>query len=388
MWKYLGLLCGGLAVSVLSVSCKAPASSEKPRAGGTAMNIAVEPFGTTADGKPVSRYTLTNGKGMRVRIITYGAIIQSIEVPDRTGKLADVTLGFDTLEGYLGRHPYFGSIVGRYANRIGGAKFTLDGKTYSLAKNNGGNHLHGGLKGFDKVIWDAEEIRGDDWVGVKLHYLSPDMEEGYPGNLSVTVTYKLNSKNELWIDYKATTDKPTVINLTNHAYFNLKGQGEGDILGHIVTINADRFTPVDAGLIPTGEIRSVKGTPLDFTEPHPIGERINSDYEQIKLGKGYDHNFVLNGKPGELRLAARVVEPSTGRVLEVLTTQPGMQFYTGNFLDGSNVGKGGKIYKHRYGFCLETQHFPDSPNKPDFPSVVLRPGETYHETTVFRFSTE
>ncbi len=352
------------------------------------MGIVKESFGTTPDGEAVDIYTLTNANGLRARIMTYGAIIVSLEVPDRNGKLADVVLGFNTLDEYLKGHPYFGAVVGRYGNRIAGGTFTLDGTTYTLVKNNNENHLHGGTKGFDKVVWTAQELADGDVVSLEMSYLSTDMEEGYPGNLSLTVTYTLTNENELNVAYRATTDKATVLNVTQHSYFNLAGEGEGDILNHQVMLNADRFTPVDASLIPTGELRSVEGTPFDFRTPMAIGARINDDNEQLRFGGGYDHNFVLNSNDGSLALAARVHEPTTGRVMEVYTTQPGIQFYVGNFLDGTTIGKAGKAYKHRYGFCLETQHFPDSPNKPDFPSVVLRPGKTYDEVTVFKFSAQ
>jgi aldose 1-epimerase len=351
-------------------------------------NLKKESFGKTADGEEVELYTLSNANGIETGVTTYGGIVVSLKVPDRDGKLADVVLGFETLDGYLKGHPFFGALVGRYGNRIGKAKFSLNGKEYKLAVNNGENALHGGTKGFDKVVWKARPVTVKDGVALELSYLSKDGEEGYPGNLSVTVVYTLTNSDELKIDYSATTDQDTIVNLTNHSYFNLAGQGNGDILGHQIQINADRFTPVDSGLIPTGELRSVKATPLDFTQPTAIGARIGQDDEQLQLGKGYDHNFVLNGNAGTLRPAAKVVEPTTGRVLEVLTTEPGVQFYTANFLDGSLKGKGGKVYGQRSGFCLETQHFPDSPNKPDFPSTVLKKGGRYQTTTVFKFSTD
>ena len=311
-----------------------------------------------------------------------------IKVPDRNGKLDDVTLGFDTLDPYLAAHPYFGALIGRYGNRIGKAKFKLDGKEYRLAANNGPNALHGGLKGFDKVVWQAESFDRPEGVGVILSYTSPDGEEGYPGTLKVKVTYSLTGKNELILDYHATTDKATPVNLTSHAYFNLAGPGVRDILDHQMMVNAESITPVDSTLIPTGEIMSVEGTPFDFRKPTGIGARIGANDQQIKYGPGYDHNFVLNRKGEGLVLAARVSEPTTSRVMEVSTTEPGVQFYTGNFLHGTLTGRGGHAYKRRHGFCLETQHFPDSPNKPDFPSTILRPGEMYTSKTVYAFSVE
>jgi aldose 1-epimerase len=342
-------------------------------------------FGSTGDGQSIELYTLRNSNGMEAAIMNYGGIVQSLRIPDGGGNPVDVVLGFDDLNGYLKDSPYFGALIGRYGNRIGNARFTLDGKEYTLPANDGKNTLHGGTKGFDKRVWTAKEMSGND-AALQLTYLSKDGEEGFPGNLTTTVSYTLTGNNELRIDYHATTDKPTVLNLTNHSYFNLAGQGEGDILGHEVTILADRFTPVDSGLIPTGELRPVAGTPFDFRQPHPVGERINSNDEQIRFAKGYDDNWVLNHAGGSLSLAARVREPKSGRVMEVLTDQPGLQFYTGNFLDGHIHGKGGKVYPQRCAFCMETQHFPDSPNKPDFPSTVLRPGQEYKTTTVYRFS--
>lgn len=337
-------------------------------------------FGSTRDGKPVRIYTLTNPHGVEARIITYGGRLVSLKAPDRKGAMGDVILGFDSIAGYLDNPgPFFGALIGRYANRIGGAQFKLNGVEYKLEKNDGNNSLHGGSHGFDKAMWTPREVSDG---GLELTYLSKDGEEGYPGNLHVTAIYHLTDANELRIDYSATTDKPTVVNLTNHAYFNLKGSG--DILRHVLTLNADRFTPVDSGLIPTGELRAVAGTPFDFRKPVAIGARIENNDAQLKLGKGYDHNWVLNG--AGMRLAARVEEPSTGRVLEVSTDQPGIQFYSGNFLDGTAKGKGGVAYAHRSGFCLETQHFPDSPNKREFPSTVLKPGATFHSTTIYKFS--
>jgi aldose 1-epimerase len=354
--------------------------------------IKKEAFGKTPDGKTVDIYTLTNSHGMEVRAMTYGGIIVSLRVPDKSGKLADVVLGFDTFDGYLDNKPYMGAIIGRYGNRIGGAEFRLDGVKYTLAKNNGPNSLHGGLKGFDKVVWDAHSSEGPQGQSVTLTYTSKNGEEGFPGTLKAKVTYTLNNKNELIFDYQATTDKATPVNLTNHSYFNLSGEGNGDILKHEVKLNADRFTPVDENLIPTGELQSVKqgdgGTPLDFTKSTPIGARINADYHQLVIAKGYDHNFVINRKGDGMELAARVKDPVSSRVLEVYTTEPGVQLYTGNFLDGTITGKQGHVYKQRYGFCLETQHYPDSPNHPDFPSTILRPGQTYHSETMLKFSAE
>jgi aldose 1-epimerase len=341
------------------------------------------------DGKPVSLYRLTNANGLEADISNYGAIVTMLTAPDRSGKLDDIVLGYSSLREYQAGSPYFGAIVGRYGNRIAKGRFTLDGVEYTLAVNNGPNHLHGGLKGFDKVVWNGITGKNADGVYLKLTYTSKDGEEGYPGTLNATVVYTLTNNNELKIDYEATTDKATPINLTHHGYWNLAGAGSRDILGHELMINADKTTPVDSTLITTGELKPVKGTPLDFTSPHAIGERINADDEQIKFGGGYDHNFVLNKKGKEMSLAAKVYEPTTGRVMTVTTTEPGIQFYSGNFLDSTNVGKGGKVYKHRYAFCLETQHFPDSPNKQgnaNFPSGILRPGEKYEHHTVYAFT--
>ncbi|HWQ55495.1 MAG TPA: aldose epimerase family protein [Bryobacteraceae bacterium] len=377
------MLAGTLAAAMAATCCGGPAK-EARREG----KVNRQAFGKTAAGEQVELFTLTNGKGMEATITNFGAIVTSLKAPDRNGKYEDVVLGFDSLAGYTGTHPYFGAVVGRYGNRIAKGRFTLDGAEYTLARNNGENHLHGGVKGFDKAVWKARDVSTADTPRLELSYVSKDGEEGYPGNLSVTVTYSVTAAGELRIDYSATTDKATVVNLTNHSYFNLAGQGNGDILKHQMMIYADRYTPVDAGLIPTGEPRKVEGTPFDFRKPVEIGARIGEKDEQLVRGGGYDHNFVLNSGGGTLAPAGRVKEPGSGRVMEVLTTQPGVQFYTGNFLDGTLKGKGGKVYGHRYGFCLETQHFPDSPNRPAFPSVVLRPGEKYATTTVYRFSAE
>jgi aldose 1-epimerase len=366
----LSLSMGGLALAQA-------ATKHKP-------GVQQKTFGTR-DGRPINLYTLTNANGVEVDTMNYGGIILSIRVPDRNGKFADIVLGHDDLDGYIPNPPYIGAVVGRYANRIANGTFMLDGKTYTLPKNDGPNTLHGGVdKTFNKVVWDGEALKGK--TGVAFTYLSKDGDDGFPGNLKVKVTYTLTDANELVIDYEATTDKTTVVNLSQHSYFNLAGEGTGDILNHEIMINADRFTPVDKNLIPTGELRPVKGTPLDFTTSTRVGARIDDSYEQIALGHGYDHNWVINRKSDGLTLAARVYEPTSGRVLEVSTTQPGVQFYTGNFLDGTVTGKQGHVYKRRYGLCLETQHFPDSPNHPDFPSTTLKPGETFKSETVFKFS--
>ncbi len=363
----------------------------------TFATVTQTPFGTLPDGRAVHLFTLRNANGIEVRLIDYGGIVLSIIAPDRAGNFADITLGYDDFEGYLTETPYFGALVGRYGNRIAGGRFTLDDVEYRLATNNGPNHLHGGDVGFDKVLWAAKPVENSDGVGVALTYESPDGEEGYPGTLNVLVDYLLNDADELVIEYRASTDKPTPVNLTHHTYFNLAGAG--GILGHELMIDADRYTPVDATLIPTGELAAVSGTPFDFTVPTAIGARIGNEDEQLGFGGGYDHNFVLKrrddgasistgGELLELILAARVVEPNSGRVLEVETTAPGLQFYSGNFLDGSINGKDGQAYGHRSGFCLETQHFPDSPNQPGFPSTILRPGQEYHTKTIYRFSVD
>jgi aldose 1-epimerase len=346
-------------------------------------------FGKTPEGQPVDLYVLTNKGGAEASITNYGGAVVSLKVPDRNGKLADVVLGYDNADGYVADKSFFGALVGRYGNRIGHAQFAIDGKTYTLAKNNGENTLHGGIKGFNKALWTAKTLSVKGGQSLELSYLSNDGEEGFPGNLKVTVTYTWTDANALIIDYSATTDKKTVVNLTNHSYFNLAGQGSGDILGHQLMILADMFTPVDAGLIPTGELRDVAGTPFDFRKPTAIGARIDQDEEQMKLGGGYDHNFVLRPPMDRAEfLAARVVEPTSGRVLEVWTTEPGVQFYTSNFLDGKTIGKGGVGYPKHAAFCLETQHFPDSPNQPKFPPVVLSPGARYHTITTYKFSAE
>jgi aldose 1-epimerase len=343
------------------------------------------PFGE-AEGKTAYRFVLKNQSRMEATITNYGGIIISVKVPDRNGKFEDVVLGFDSLQSYINKHPYFGAIVGRYANRIGKAKFTLNGKEYKLAANNGENSLHGGVRGFDKAWWDVDEASSVPNRKLVLTYRSKDGEEGYPGNLQVRLTYALTDSNELSINYEATTDQPTVINLTSHPYFNLAGAGNGDILSHEMMINADRFTPVNENLIPTGELLDVSSTPMDFRTSTRIGARIDQQFQQLLFGGGYDQNWVLNKSGNELALAARVSENLTGRVMEVWTTQPGLQFYTGNSLDGTNIGKGGKIYQYRSGLCLETQHYPDSPNKQNFPTTVLNPGEKFISQTIYKFS--
>jgi aldose 1-epimerase len=346
-------------------------------------------FGTMPDGSAVALYTLSNGQDMSVGILTYGGVVQAITVPDRDGNLANVALGFASLDGYLSRSPFFGTITGRYANRIAKGQFTLDGTAYELVTNNGPNALHGGVSGFNRKLWAAAEIEAREGVGVALTYTSPDGEEGYPGTLAAKVTYTVTEANELKIEYEATTDKTTIVNLTNHTYFNLAGEGSGSILDHELMLNASAFTPVDETLIPTGEIAKVQGGPMDFTTPTRIGERIRDGDRQLVIGRGYDHNWVLDKpEPGASSLAARLAEPTTGRVMEVRTTEPAIQFYTGNFLDGSLVGSGGRIYRQSDGLCLETQHFPDSPNHAEFPSTVLRPGEIFRSTTVYAFSTD
>ena len=342
------------------------------------MSITQQPYGKTTDGKEVSLYTLTNGK-ITVKIINYGGIVTELWVPDKNGNAADIVLGFDSLQGYEMKSPYFGCIVGRYANRIAKGKFTLGKTEYNLATNDGANHLHGGVKGFDKVVWDAEPSSGKEGASLTLRYVSADGEEGYPGNLTVTVVYKLDAQDQLTVSYEATTDKTTIVNLTHHSYFNLAGAGSGDILSHKLWLNAQHYTPVDLTLIPTGEIRTVDGSPFEFKTSQTIGSRIG------EVPGGYDHNFILNPTGTGLDMAASLEEPQSGRTMEVWTTEPGIQFYSGNFLDGSIIGKGGKKYEQHYGFCLEPQHYPDSPNRPEFPSTILNPGETYSQKMVLKF---
>ena len=376
--RFIALTSAGLGIVCLT-GCASVSKSN-----GT---ISKASFGSMPDGTPVEIYTLRNNNGMKVRIITYGGIVQSIKVPDKDGRLDDVVLGYDNLDGYLKNSPLFGAIVGRYGNRIANGKFTLDGREYTLAINGPPNHIHGGKKGFDKVIWKVLKADvGPQGPRLELVYFSKDGEEGYPGGLFVKATYTVTENNALRLDFKAATDKDTIVNLTHHSYFNLAGHG--DILGHMVYINADRFTPVDSGLIPTGAFRPVNGTPFDFRRPTAIGARINQSDEQLKFGNGYDQNWVINKPMGELALMARVTEPTTRRVLEVYSTEPGLQFYTGNFLGGTPTGKGGKVYERRSAFCMEPEHYPDSPNQPTFPSVELKPGETYRNTIIYKFSVQ
>jgi aldose 1-epimerase len=377
----------GLAIAAAATTVSlATASSAWKR--GCSPTISKEPFGSV-DGQAVDRYTLKNCHRMEVKILTYGGILQTISVPDRKRKVSNVTLGFDNLADYVAKSPYFGCITGRYANRIAKGRFTLDGTTYQLAINNPPNHLHGGIKGFDKRVWAATPFQNSKTVGLVLRYTSPAGEENYPGTLTTRVTYTLTEKNEIVMDYNATTNAPTIVNLTNHAYWNLAGEGTSDIYDHVLKLNADHYTPVDPTLIPTGAIDPVAGTPLDFTKATPIGDRIREGFSQLVIGRGYDHNWVLNRPdPNDktLILAARVREPTSGRVLSIYTTEPGIQFYSGNFLDGTLVGTSGRMYRQGDGFALETQHYPDSPNHPNFPSTVLRPGQVYETRTIYQFS--
>jgi aldose 1-epimerase len=381
------IVSSSVIASILWLACSPGLAAEPQAKDGSKMEAGIQKmdFGRTSDGTPVDLYVLRNTKGTIAKIMTYGAILTELDVADRNGKLDDVVLGFDNLKDYLAGHPMFGATVGRVANRIAKGKFTLDGKDYKLAVNSSPNSIHGGRKGFDKVIWKAEALTKPDGVAVQLNYRSRDGEEGYPGNLSTTVTYTLTNDNELKITYGATTDKPTPVNLTNHSYFNLSGAKDGDVLGHELMLAADEYTPADNSLIPTGEIKSVRGTPLDFTRPTPIGARI----AELKpsLG-GYDHNYVLRGGGKSLILVARVYEPKSGRVMEMFTTEPAVQLYTANFLDSNRKAKGGVAYRKHQGFCLEAQHFPDSVNHANFPSIILRPGGTYRQTTVYKFSTK
>jgi len=379
-------MIGSLAALALS-ACGPKTNNENSGPGTPTSTMKQEPFGKLQDGTAVNLYTLTNAKGVTMTVTNYGGRITSLKVPDKSGKMEDIVLGFDNLDGYLAENPYFGALIGRYGNRIGGAQFKLDGKVYHLAKNDGPNSLHGGIKGFDKVFWAGSDVSAKDAQALSLRYVSNDGEEGYPGTLTSMVTYTLTSNNELKIEYVATTTADTVLNLTNHSYWNLAGAGSGDILKHQMTIEASKFTPVDKTLIPTGKLENVEGTPFDFRKATAIGERIEKDDQQLKYGKGYDHNYCIDGADGSLKRCAQVTDPSTGRSMEILTTQPGVQFYTGNFLDGTIKGKGGKVYGHRGAFCMETQHYPDSPNKPEFPTTVLKPGQEYRQTTVYRFTT-
>ena len=368
---------------VLIVAACAAACGRGASVAHVTRSMTRQPFGTTPSGEAVELITLTNTNGIELRAMTYGAIIVSLKTPDRKGALGDIVLGFDSLAGYVKSSPYFGAVVGRYANRIAKGRFALDGHTYTLAVNNGPNALHGGLKGFDKVVWRADTSRTAEGSSITFHYVSKNGEEGYPGTLSATVTYTLTNANELQIAYEATTDKATPVNLTQHSYFNLAGGGP--VLGHQLTVAADRYVPIDSTLIPTGELLPVKGTPFDFTTTHAVGERIDAAHEQIRFGGGYDHTLVLTRGDTGLVSAAMLVDPSSGRTLVVRTTEPGIQFYTGNFLDGTLTGKGGVVYQRRTGLCLETHHFPDSPNHAAFPSTILRRGNTYRSRTVWSF---
>jgi aldose 1-epimerase len=375
--QFITLATAGLGAAGL-VGCATMSKSNS--------SITKAAFGKMPDGVPVEIFTLRNARGAEARIITYGGVVQSLRMPDRKGKFDDIVLGYDNLEGYVTNSPHFGALIGRYGNRIGGAKFALEGQTYTLAANNGPNSLHGGPKGFDKVVWTGKALTTAKGPALEMSYLSKDGEEGFPGNLKVKAVYTLTDDNELRVEFTATTDKPTVCNLTHHSYFNLRGQGNGDILGHEVFINADQTTPVDSGLIPTGAFAPVDGTPFDFRKPTSIGARINDPDTVLQYGPGYDHNWVINKPAGKLGLQARVYEPVSGRGMEVISDEPGLQFYAGNFLDGTITGKGGAVYQRRTGFCMEPQHYPDSPNKPQFPSTELKPGRTYKNIIIYEFS--
>ena len=381
--KHPRYLLSGLALSMLIASGGVQAAG---------LSSEHKPFGKTNDGTPVEQYILRNSHGMQATVITYGGVLQSLKVPDKHGKVDDVVLGFDDVQGYQSGTAFFGATIGRFGNRLAGGAFELDGKRYQVPLNDGPNSLHGGAQGFDKQVWKAESVKDKDSVGVKLSYLSKDGEMGFPGNLTTEVTYRLNDKNELHIDYKASTDKPTVLNLTNHSYFNLAGAGNGDILKQVATLHASHYTPVNATLIPTGELAPVKGTPMDFLKPTPIGEHIKEDHPQLKFAEpkqgGFDFNWALDNKGDVKQLAAEVHDPESGRRLQLYTSEPGVQFYTSNFLDGSVKGKAGKTYLHWSGFTLETQHFPDAPNQPKFASTRLNPGQTYTQNTVFKFSAD
>ncbi|MGA2685045.1 MAG: aldose epimerase family protein [Verrucomicrobiota bacterium] len=383
------LLSTAMMLAGLGVVCLTGCASVSKSGSASLATITEAPFGTMPDGTPVQIYTLHNSRGAGARIMTYGGILQKLIMPDKSGNFADVVLGYDDLDGYLTNSPYFGALVGRYGNRIGGGRFTLEGQTCTLPQNDHGNTLHGGLKGFDKVAWTVVKAEvGPEGPWLVLHYLSQDGEQGFPGNLDVTATYTLTDDNALKLEFTATTDKPTVVNLTHHSYFNLAGQGNGDILSHVVYINASETTPVDSKLIPTGTFADVTGTPFDFRTPTAIGARINDPDTVLQYGPGYDHNWIINKPPGQFGLMARVVEPTTGRVMEVWSDQPGLQFYAGNFLDGTIHGKDGKVYQRRSAFCMEPQHYPDSPNQSNFPSTELKPGETYRNTIEYKFSAQ
>lgn len=350
--------------------------------------IISEPFGQAPDGTPVELFTITNANGLSTQITNYGGIITTLQVPDRDGNMDDIVLGYYTLEQYLENSPHFGSLVGRFGNRIAKGAFSLDGVDYKLALNNGPNHLHGGLEGFDKKVWTPEIVTYDDAAGIKLSYTSPDGEEGYPGKLTVVATYLLNDNNELSLSFHATSDKKTILNLTHHSYFNLKGHGNGDILDHEIKFNSSEIVPIDNTSIPLGPLMNVEGTPFDFQSFKQVGKEINSDHIQIKNGGGYDHSFVVENYDSKLKMACQIKESSSGRIMEVWTTEPAVQFYTGNFLDGSITGKDGKVYNKRYGFCLEAHHYPDSPNQPEYPTTILDLGETYTQTTIYKFTTD